>query len=120
MPGHSVDTDTVGRLAKYIQKRLGTKDSNYAQLMSDLLAKAQDENTHWRYQSAATRFIRALVRRDHVRILLAKVTIPLTRKLSPKPLSPQVIQYMMKASVSELPSRFSLCFVHVLYGSFAP
>lgn len=55
------------RLASFAQKRLEVKDLRYQQLIPQLMDKAKDDNTHWRYRSAATRFLRALVRRDTVR-----------------------------------------------------
>jgi proteasome activator subunit 4 len=75
-------------LAAVSDKRKGrdaVKNAGCEELIPQLLEIAQDPRTHWRYQTIATRFIRALIRRD-------------------QPLDPRITKFISEQLVSDLPS----------------
>jgi proteasome activator subunit 4 len=70
------------------EKRRGrdtTKDAAIEELVPKLLEVAEGAKTHWRYKTFATRFLRALIRRDH-------------------PLDPRITKFMSDQAVSDLPT----------------
>ncbi|CED83025.1 Uncharacterized conserved protein [Phaffia rhodozyma] len=71
-------------LQKLVQARIDTRDAQLDKLMSDLLEFAENPTTHWRYQTYACRYLRALVRRD-------------------RPINPNVASFFMSCLVDDLP-----------------
>lgn len=78
-----VDAALLARVAEKAQGRVTHKNASYDELVSlallsfdgllirflqvpKLLSMAKSPDTHWRYMLTATRFLRALVRRDQV------------------------------------------------------
>ncbi|BGP18854.1 hypothetical protein JCM10213_003509 [Rhodosporidiobolus nylandii] len=80
------DEDLVKRVADKVQERIAQKNEAYEKLVPQLLEIAQDPRTHWRYSLIATRFLRALIRRD-------------------QPARPALTGYMARQLVSELPNQ---------------
>ncbi|GAA5854935.1 hypothetical protein JCM8547_004128 [Rhodosporidiobolus lusitaniae] len=80
------DDELVRRVAEKVRERVEQKNEAYDQLIPKLLEIAQDPKTHWRYSLIATRYLRALIRRD-------------------QPLRPGLSTYMARQLVSELPNQ---------------
>jgi proteasome activator subunit 4 len=60
------DAVLVERVAQKARDRVDQKNGAYAALLPKLLEIAKSPETHWRYALTATRFLRALIRRDQV------------------------------------------------------
>lgn len=82
----SVDEDLLARVAQKSQDRVAQKNAAYADLVPKLLVIARAAETHWRYALTATRFLRALIRRD-------------------QPLRVDVSVYVAEQLISELPNQ---------------
>ncbi|KAI5481022.1 proteasome activator subunit 4 [Pseudohyphozyma bogoriensis] len=79
------DPALLAAVEEKAKQRITQKNDAYADLVPKLLAIAEDPTTHWRYALTATRFLRALIRRD-------------------QPLRPDVSTYVAKQLVSDLPN----------------
>lgn len=64
-----IDAALQSKLQQHMESRARTRNERYENLLQDLMSIAQGSDTHWRYKSNAARFLRALLRRDHVRSL---------------------------------------------------
>ncbi|GAA5988215.1 hypothetical protein JCM11641_001615, partial [Rhodosporidiobolus odoratus] len=80
------DSELVQRVTDKVQQRIKQKNEAYDDLLPKLLEIAQDPKTHWRYTLIATRFLRALIRRD-------------------QPQRPELAAFMAHQLVSELPNQ---------------
>ncbi|GAA6008845.1 hypothetical protein JCM10207_001745 [Rhodosporidiobolus poonsookiae] len=80
------DAELLAQVSEKVKQRVEHKNAEYAKLIPQLLEIAQDSKTHWRYQLIATRFLRALIRRD-------------------QPMRPELASYMARQLVSELPNQ---------------
>ncbi|KAK4048054.1 Proteasome activator BLM10 [Microbotryomycetes sp. JL221] len=78
------DAEMVRRVAAKAQGRIEQKNDSYSALVPQLVEFAKSSQTHWRYALTATRFLRALVRRD-------------------QPLRKDVTTYMAEQLISDLP-----------------
>ncbi|GAA6033408.1 hypothetical protein JCM8097_006736 [Rhodosporidiobolus ruineniae] len=80
------DEALVQQVADKVKQRVDQKNAAYDELLPQLLEIAQDPKTHWRYTLIATRFLRALIRRD-------------------QPLRSTLASYMARQLISELPNQ---------------
>ena len=80
------DGELVGRVAAKARARIEQKNEAYDGLLPKLLEIAVDPGTHWRYSLTATRFLRALIRRD-------------------QPLRADVATYLANQLISDLPNQ---------------
>lgn len=62
------DVELVARVAQKARDRVDWKNTAFDGLLPQLLAVASSPESHWRYSLTATRFLRALVRRDQVNL----------------------------------------------------
>lgn len=72
-----------------------------------LLDTARSPSTHWRYALTATRFLRALIRRDQVGRTgyLSAISVAECPGFISQPLRPDVARYMATQLISDLPNQ---------------
>ncbi|KAK4046499.1 Proteasome activator BLM10 [Microbotryomycetes sp. JL201] len=78
------DAEMLNRVSLKAQARIDQKNASYDALVPRLVEFARAPQTHWRYALTATRFLRALIRRD-------------------QPLRADVTAYMAEQLISDLP-----------------
>ncbi|KAM0792923.1 hypothetical protein ACM66B_002682 [Microbotryomycetes sp. NB124-2] len=78
------NAEMLNRVSLKAQGRIDQKNASYDALVPQLVEFARSPQTHWRYALTATRFLRAMVRRD-------------------QPLRADVTTYMAEQLVSDLP-----------------
>jgi proteasome activator subunit 4 len=84
-----------------------------------LLEIAKAPETHWRYSLTATRFLRALIRRDQV----SASSVPLFSFADPlhlQPMRPDVASYMAHQLISDLPNQRTHSMLAYVSSVYAP